>query len=123
MSATILAVIFKERLPGADCGACGKPGCFAYAQAVAKDVAILDDSPCRILASDKDATQELGEYLGLDLSNTGPGSKAVVHCTGDSPQIGSYNGVQTRSDLCIGSSDWRRRERMPLCLPRVWRLC
>ena len=85
----------KERLPGADCGACGKPGCFAYAQAVAKDVEILDDSPCRILASDEDATQALGEYLGIDLSNAGPGSKAVVHCTGDSPRIGSYSGVQS----------------------------
>ena len=75
----------KERLPGADCGACGKPGCFAYAQAVAKDVEVLDDSPCRILASDEDATQKLGEYLGIDLCNAGAGSKAVVHCTGDSP--------------------------------------
>ena len=85
----------KELLPGADCGACGKPGCFAYAQAVAKDVKILDDSPCRILASDEEATQALGEYLGIDLSNAGPGSKAVVHCTGDSPRIGSYSGVQS----------------------------
>lgn len=85
----------KERLPGADCGACGHPGCFAYAQAVAKDVHVLEESPCRILASDEDATRKLGEYLGIDLSNAGPGSKAVVHCTGDSPRIGSYNGVQT----------------------------
>ena len=96
----------KEHLPGADCGACGKPGCFAYAQAVAKDIEVLADSPCRILASDKDATQKLGEYLGLDLSNTGPGSKAVVHCTGDSPQIGSYNGVQTcASAVQIGAGE------------------
>jgi len=85
----------KERLSGADCGACGHPGCFAYAQAVAKDAKILVDNPCRILASDEEATQALGEYLGIDLSNAGPGSKAVVHCTGDSPQIGSYNGVQS----------------------------
>jgi len=85
----------KERLPGADCGACGYPGCFAYAQAVSKDVVVLDDSPCRILAKDEEATQQLGDYLGIDLSNAGPGSKAVVHCTGDSPRIGSYNGVQT----------------------------
>ena len=85
----------KERLPGADCGACGRPGCFAYAQAVSKDVAVLDDSPCRILAKDEDASQQLGEYLGIDLSNAGPGSKAVIHCTGNSPQIGSYNGIQS----------------------------
>ena len=85
----------KEFLPGADCGACGQPGCFAYAQAVAKDVKILNDSPCRILAKDEEATKQLGEYLGVDLASAGPGSKAIIHCTGDSPAIGSYNGVGT----------------------------
>jgi electron transport complex protein RnfB len=85
----------KEFLPGADCGACGKPGCFAYAQAVAKDVKTLQESPCRILAKDEEGSARLGEYLGVDLSDAGPGSKAIVHCTGDSPAIGSYNGVGT----------------------------
>jgi len=84
----------KGFLPGADCGACGRPGCFAYAQAVAQDVKILDDSPCRILAKDEGATKRLGEFLGVSLA-AGPGAKAVVHCTGDSPVIGSYNGVGT----------------------------
>jgi len=85
----------KERLPGADCGACGHPGCFAYAQAVAKSADVLEKSPCRILAKDEEASQALGEFLGIDLSNSGPGVKAVVHCTGDSPRIGTYNGVQS----------------------------
>jgi electron transport complex protein RnfB len=85
----------KEHLPGADCGACGHPGCFAYAQAVAKDIHVLDDNPCRILARDEEAQEQLGEYLGVDLSAAGPGSKAIVHCTGDSPTIGSYRGVAT----------------------------
>ncbi len=83
----------KEFLPGADCGACGYPGCFAYAQAVAKSVKVLEESPCRILAKDEEGTAQLGDYLGIDLSSTGPGSKALVHCTGDSPTIGSYDGI------------------------------
>jgi electron transport complex protein RnfB len=85
----------KELLPGADCGACGQPGCFAYAQALAKDVKILSENPCRILAGDEEATKKLGEYLGIDLAAAGPGSKAIIHCTGESPAIGSYNGVGT----------------------------
>lgn len=85
----------KEHLPGADCGACGHPGCFAYAQAVAKNVEVVEDNPCRILAKDEKGSRRLGEYLGIDISNAGPGSKAIVHCTGDSPTIGSYNGVGT----------------------------
>ncbi|MBU0595600.1 4Fe-4S dicluster domain-containing protein [Candidatus Bipolaricaulota bacterium] len=85
----------KEFLPGADCGACGLPGCFAYAQAVAKRVQVLEESPCRILAKDEEGSARLGEYLGVDLSNAGPGSRALVHCTGDSPVIAAYSGVTT----------------------------
>lgn len=85
----------KEFLPGADCGACGKPGCFAYAQAVAKSVEVLEANPCRILAKDEESSKQLGEYLGVDLANAGPGSKAIIHCTGDSPAIGVYDGVAT----------------------------
>ncbi len=43
----------KELLPGADCGACGHPGCFAYAQAVAKDQQVFVSRPCPTLASDE----------------------------------------------------------------------
>jgi len=85
----------KELLPGADCGACGHPGCFAYAQAVAKNAHVLEQSPCRILAKDEEGSAKLGEFLGVDLSNAGPGAKALVHCTGDSPAIATYNGMQT----------------------------
>ena len=96
----------KEFLPGADCGACGQPGCFAYAQAVAKNVMILQESPCRILAKDEEGSARLGEYLGVDLSDAGPGSKAIVHCTGDSPAIGSYNGVGTcAAAVLIGAGE------------------
>jgi len=85
----------KEFLPGADCGACGHPGCFAYAQAVAKEVKVLEESPCRILAKDEEGSAQLGEYLGVDLSDAGPGSRALVHCTGESPVIVAYSGVET----------------------------
>lgn len=85
----------KEFLPGADCGACGQPGCFAYAQAVAKRAQVLEESPCRILAKDEEGSKQLGAYLGVDLSDSGPGSRALVHCTGDSPVIASYSGVAT----------------------------
>jgi len=85
----------KEFLPGADCGACGHPGCFAYAQAVAKSKKVLEESPCRILAKDEDGSAKLGAFLGVDLSNAGPGSRAIVHCTGDSPVIAAYRGVET----------------------------
>ncbi|MFC2079831.1 (Fe-S)-binding protein, partial [Candidatus Bipolaricaulota bacterium] len=81
----------KEFLPGADCGACGKPGCFAYAQAVAKSVEVLEANPCRILTKDEESSKQLGEYLGVDLANAGPGLRAIIHCTGNSPAISTYD--------------------------------
>jgi electron transport complex protein RnfB len=96
----------KGLLPGADCGACGHPGCFAYAQAVAKNVKVLEDNPCRILAKDEEGSQRLGEYLGIDISDAGPGSKAIVHCTGDSPTIGLYDGVGTcAAAILVGAAE------------------
>lgn len=85
----------KEFLPGADCGACGKPGCFAYAQAVSKSTKVLEDNPCIILAKDEEATKQLADYLDIDLAGAGVGTKAVIHCTGDSPAIGAYRGAPT----------------------------
>ncbi len=89
------ATEIKEYLPGADCGACGHPGCFAYAQATAKDREVVVKSPCRILAKDEEGTKRLGEYLGLEIDTTQIAQKAVVHCTGDSPVIGAYRGITT----------------------------
>ncbi len=85
----------KELLPGADCGACGYPGCFAYAQAVAKNNQVAIDSPCTTLAQDEEGMKALGKHLGLSLDVDSVGSKAVVHCTGSSEQLAAYSGVKT----------------------------
>ncbi|MCK4682650.1 hypothetical protein KAT59_06475, partial [Candidatus Bipolaricaulota bacterium] len=84
----------KEFLPGADCGACGHPGCFAYAQAVAKDKQVFVKTPCPTLAQDKEGMKRLEAYLGLEAETT-VGKKAVVHCTGQSEPIADYRGIET----------------------------
>lgn len=89
------AAEIKELLPGADCGACGHPGCFAYAQAVAREKQVSVETPCRILAKDEEGTRRLGEYLGLEIDTSQIGSKAVVHCTGNSELIVNYNGINS----------------------------
>ncbi|MCK4579715.1 MAG: hypothetical protein KAU10_00085, partial [Dehalococcoidia bacterium] len=84
----------KEFLPGADCGACGHPGCFAYAQAVAKDKQVFAKTPCPILAQDKEGMKKLETYLGLK-SEAKIGKKAVAHCTGQSETLADYRGIET----------------------------
>ena len=84
----------KEFLPGADCGACGHPGCFAYAQAVAKDQQVFVSRPCPTLASDEEGMRRLEDYLELEANNK-VGRKAVVHCTGESEALADYRGINT----------------------------
>ena len=81
-------------LPGMNCGACGKPGCFAYAAAVAKDINTLKNYPCVVLSNDEEGFKALGEALGIDLSGSTP-KVAIIHCGGDSEILYRYNGVNT----------------------------
>ncbi|MCD5415695.1 4Fe-4S dicluster domain-containing protein [Candidatus Bipolaricaulota bacterium] len=85
----------KEFLPGGDCGACGHPGCFAYAQAVAIDKNIFAKKPCPPLAAtDVEGMVDLAEYLGMQADDAGR-KKAVIHCTGDSEILADYRGIKT----------------------------
>ncbi len=84
----------KEFLPGADCAACGYPGCLAYAQAVARDTQVFVNNPCPTLSQDEEGMKRLEDYLGLK-ADTAVGKKAIVHCTGGSQPIAAYAGVQT----------------------------
>ena len=42
-------------LPGINCGACGHPGCFAYAQALTKDADLILKTPCTIACQDPES--------------------------------------------------------------------
>lgn len=81
-------------LPGMNCGACGKPGCFAYASEVANNTDILRDYPCMVLNNDKEGLQALGEAVGLDLSGSQK-KIAIIHCGGHSDILFDYQGVTT----------------------------
>ena len=84
-----------ELLPGMNCGACGMPGCFAYAQAVAKDTGVMALNPCMTMMKNEAALEKLGECLGCDLRGLGSAKEAVIHCSGYSEVIYEYEGVQT----------------------------
>lgn len=94
-------------LPGMDCGACGHPGCFAYAKEVAKDPSTLQTSPCMTLMNDDEALEGLGDYLGMDLSG-GEKKVAVVHCVGESDTIYDYEGVETCKSAMQLSAGFKR---------------
>ncbi len=49
-------------LPGSNCGACGRPGCAGFAEALAKGEAV----PSGCLSSNEESRKSIAHFLGLD---------------------------------------------------------
>ncbi len=82
-------------LPGINCGACGRPGCFAYAQALTKDADLILKTPCTIVLQDTEGVERLEKALGVTLDASEMSKKALIHCNGNSEVIYNYSGVGT----------------------------
>src|SRR4030065_765572 len=77
-------------LPGANCGACGFPGCFAYAQALEKDKNTFFTNTCATVLQEPKMLKDLEKILGIEVDSSKINKKAVVHCKGNSSMIGNY---------------------------------
>ena len=82
-------------LPGINCGACGHPGCFAYAQALTKNASLILETPCTIACQDPESLERLEKALGVTLDASEMSRKALIHCNGNSEVIYNYSGVGT----------------------------
>ena len=82
-------------LPGVNCGACGFAGCFAYAQALAKDKNIFFTNTCATVLRDPVMLKELEKTLGIEVDSSQINKKAVVHCYGNSDVVGDYTGIKS----------------------------
>jgi Na+-translocating ferredoxin:NAD+ oxidoreductase RNF subunit RnfB len=92
----VLVALVRETLPGANCGACGFPGCDGFAVAVAARTA----DPAKCTVSSAEDTKKRGDLLGVDASSVPKTALLVCRGTKDcaKPQ-GRYSGVQS----CIGA--------------------
>ena len=68
----------QEAMPGANCGACGFPGCDGYASALGEGE-VTDITKCPV--GGPDLAAKLGEILGLEAGSTEP-ETAMVMCKG-----------------------------------------
>jgi len=84
-----------EHLPGINCGACGFPGCFAYAQELAKDKNKFFTSTCATILQEPDMLKGLEKVLNIEVDPSKINKKAEVHCYGTSGVIGDYYGIKT----------------------------
>lgn len=99
----------RSVLPGANCGACGFPGCDGFANAAAKGEA--PSNGCT--AGGSEVAKKVASILGVDASSSVP-NKAMLLCQGCysvSKPKGSYVGLKTctAAKLSINgtkSCDW-----------------
>ncbi len=82
----------EARLPGSNCGACGEPGCRAFAEKVVARAA----APSKCTVSSPAAVENIADYLGVD---AGEAQKVVarLHCAGGrgrAEQIADYTGYE-----------------------------
>jgi Na+-translocating ferredoxin:NAD+ oxidoreductase RNF subunit RnfB len=88
-----LLVELRECLPGANCGACGFPGCDGYAAALASG----DTATNLCIPGGDPVSRQLGELLGVGFVDVVE-QIAVVHCCGHSGNTSrkmAYQGVAT----------------------------
>lgn len=79
-------------LPGANCGACGYPGCSAFAKAVAEGSA----EPSGCIPGGASVAHKVADILGVSAEAAEP-LMAVVHCKGGNAEAKSrsnYQGIE-----------------------------
>jgi len=81
-------------LPNLDCGACGFAGCGQYAKAVLKDPKLLG----KCAPGGADTSGKIADILNLQVSDSGPQKKPIVHCRAhkqDKTMYAKYQGIQS----------------------------
>lgn len=84
-----------EILPGANCGACGYPGCSGYAEAIVKSGGEVSIDLC--VPGGADVSADIARIMGMDAVDTNEAMIAVVQCQGDNekaPKRFEYQGVK-----------------------------
>lgn len=91
----------EELLPGANCGACGTPGCRAFAESLVRGEA----SPAQCPVNTPEMTEAIANYLGIDAGATAK-QVARLACAGGhdiARRRARYEGIETcRGAVLVG---------------------
>ena len=94
----------QEVLPGIDCGACGAPGCAAFAGGVAEGTYATNG--CK--AGGEEVANKISEIMGVENANTDEEKVSVLCCLGDrktAKRIAEYGGISTCEALDLMGGD------------------
>jgi len=86
-------------LPHVDCGACGFAGCSSYAKAVAEKPDLIG----KCAPGGAETTAKIAGILSLQISDSGPARRPIVHCcayAADKTYYAKYQGITT----CIAAN-------------------
>ncbi len=91
-----------EKLPGANCGACGMPGCMGFAEGLIQGACTVES--CAV--SEEESRHKIAEILGVELK-TKVKQVAVLHCHGGSRRVKDkfvYQGIKDciAANLIVG---------------------
>ncbi|KXS37601.1 MULTISPECIES: RnfABCDGE type electron transport complex subunit B [unclassified Candidatus Frackibacter] len=93
----------EDALPGANCGACGEPGCGSFAEAVVSGGAKADGCP----VGGSEVADKIAEIMGADAGQESVRSLARVLCRGGNQETfarSEYRGIQSCKAADIASS-------------------
>lgn len=85
--------VVDEQLPGNNCGACGQPGCRAFAEALVEGKI----TPGKCTVSTPEALQEIASFLGIDAAMEEK-RVARLHCAGGKSSVrklADYHGISS----------------------------
>jgi RnfABCDGE-type electron transport complex B subunit len=83
----------ESGLPGSNCGACGQPGCRAFAEALVRG----DEPPARCTVSSPDVLASIAALLGVDVGSVEK-QVARLHCAGGRSSVrrlAEYHGIRS----------------------------
>jgi RnfABCDGE-type electron transport complex B subunit len=83
----------EEMLPGTNCGACGEPGCHAFATRLTEG----ELEPSRCTVSSAEGIAQIADFLGVDAGHREK-TVARLHCAGgraQAKQIAAYEGMES----------------------------
>lgn len=93
--------VVDELLPGANCGACGLPGCRAFAEQVVAGAV----RPSQCTVGGQESAERVAEYLGIEAGEVEP-TVARLLCAGGTDvavRVGDYEGYTTcRAAATVG---------------------
>jgi Na+-translocating ferredoxin:NAD+ oxidoreductase RNF subunit RnfB len=82
----------QAALPNLDCGACGFAGCGGYAKGVLENPELIG----KCSPGGADVAAQIAEILNLQVSESGPAKRPIVHCrahTADRTYFAEYQGI------------------------------